>query len=95
MRKADIFKRRESIYKKIAERNELINEKFLREKRRKEELQEYKKTLEGVEDPEENNFNEEAFLENFDSNNPEIEIPDEVEIYIDEDFDLPFEAIQS
>ena len=73
----------------------MINEKALREKRRKEELEEYKKGFEGIEDPEENNYNEEAFLENFDNNNPEIEIPEEVQIYIDEDFDLPFETVQA
>jgi len=73
----------------------LINEKALREKRRKDELEEYKKGFEGIQDPEENNYNEEAFLENFDNNNPEIEIPEEVQIYIDEDFDLPFETVQA
>ena len=73
----------------------MINEKALREKRRKEELEEYKKGFEGIEDPEENNYNEEAFLENFDNNNAEIEIPEEVQIYIDEDFDLPFENVQA
>lgn len=85
------MKRREIIFKQIAERNDLIAEKQLREKRRVEELEEYKKGFEGVEDPTENNYNEEAFLENFDAMNKEIEIPDEVEIYIDEDYDLPFE----
>ena len=73
----------------------MINEKALREKRRKDELEEYKKGFEGIQDPEENNYNEEAFLENFDNNNPEIEIPEEVQIYIDEDFDLPFETAQA
>ena len=73
----------------------MINEKALREKRRKDELEEYKKGFEGIQDPEENNYNEEAFLENFDNNNPEIEIPEEVQIYIDEDFDLPFETVQA
>jgi hypothetical protein len=54
---------------------------------------EYKKGFEGVTETEENNYNEEAFLENFDNNNPDIEIPEEVEMYIDEDFDLPYDYI--
>jgi plasmid rolling circle replication initiator protein Rep len=86
LRRNDILKRREVFNSKIFERNELIKEKEMRDERRKIELEEYKKSFEGIENPEENNYDAKAFLENWDNVNKEIIIPPPVLIDTDDDF---------
>jgi len=86
MRRNDILKRREIINAKILEREELIREQFNRSERRMAEFEEHKKSLENLENPEERNFDENAWFENWDNNNKEIIVPDEVEIDVDDDF---------
>ena len=87
LRRNDILKRREVTNNKILEREELIKEKALRDERRVVELEEYKKGFENLENPEDaKNMDENAWLENWDSQNKEIVIPPEVVMDVDDDF---------
>jgi len=82
------MRRREMKNEKITEREGLINAKEEREKRKELAKETAMKESENPENPEENNFDEEAFLANFDANDPEVIIPDEIEMDVDDDFEI-------
>ena len=82
------MRRRELKNEKIIERETLINAREEREKRKDLARENAMKDTENPENPEENNFNEEAFSANFDSNDPVINIPEEIGMDLDDDFDI-------
>lgn len=88
VRKQDILRRREIKNEKIAERDRLIGAKEEREKRKELAMELAMKEAENPENPEENNFDEGVFLANFEANDPDIEIPEEIEMDIDDDFEI-------
>lgn len=89
VRKQDILRRKEIKTDKIQERNNLIQAKEEREKRKEAALEQAKRELENPENPEEIvNFDEQAFLANFDLTDPDIIIPEEIEMDIDDDFEI-------
>lgn len=88
VRKQDILRRREMKMEKITERDALINAKEEREKRKELAMDLAKKESENPDNPEENNFDEAAFLANFEMNDPDILIPEEILMDVDDDFDI-------
>ena len=82
------MRRREIKNGKVQERNNLISSKEEREKRKESAIEIARKEGENPENPEENNFDENAFLANFDVSDPDIEIPPEVEMDVDADFEI-------
>ena len=88
MRKQDILRRREIKNEKIAIRDGLITAMEEREKRKELALELSQKEAENPENPEENNFDEAAWLANFELTDPDIIIPDEIVFDIDDDFEI-------
>ena len=88
VRKQDILRRREIKNEKITERDGLINAMEEREKRKEVAMELAIKEAENPENPEENTFDEAAFLANFEISDPDINIPDEIVFDIDDDFEI-------
>lgn len=92
MRKQDILRRRDIINEKIQERNNLILAKEEREKRKEAALEQAKEKAkseqENPDNPEEFVFDEEAFWIKFNETDPEIIIPEEIEMDKDDDFEI-------
>ncbi len=87
IRKNDIIKRKEITNSKIIEREELLKEKNNRDERRNLELEDYKKKLDASENQQEiKNFDENAWLENWDSMNKSVIVPTEINHDVDDDF---------
>ena len=88
VRKQDIIRRRELKNEKIIERDTLINAREEREKRKEAAMEIARKEAENPDELEENNFDEENFLAIFDMNDPPIDIPDEISMDKDDDFEI-------
>jgi len=92
VRKQDIIRRRDIKNERIQERNNLILAKEEREKRKEAALEQAKeqanKEQENVENPDDFLFDEEGFWVKFNENDPEINIPDEIVLDIDDDFEI-------
>ncbi len=92
VRKQDILRRRELKSEKILEREALINAREEREKRkeaaREIAIKEAQSEAEIQDENEEFNFDEESFLAIFDMNDPPFDIPDEIPIDNDDDFEI-------
>jgi hypothetical protein len=91
VRKSDILRRKELKNEKKVERDKLINDKEEREKRKEAEREVAMKDAEpNPDNPDagESTFDEEAFLATFDAKDPDIIIPEEIEMDIDDDFEV-------